>query len=717
MFWSAVGCVCVGLALGLAPAVFGQEAAPGSTAESSTTTYDQDFFAKYDVITVEDIMLRIPGVASILDAVATQASERGFGSGGDQILINGKRMAGKGQIVPTLRRMQVTNIELIDLIRGTSSDIDVQSEGVVINIVLKEGAGTGAGSWQFKTHLNDDGRLNFDGLVNYSDSWGRLDYIVSIGHELLPPRRFVAGDWHTRHRNERYFFPNGSVLEIRDQDFTRQHNKISLTTNLAYNFDNGDRLRVNGLFEPRKVIQDDTTNLTRFNAAGIEAFSATEKHQLHSGWVNRWEVGGDYVRAVGSDGTLDTLFIYSLTDNPVVEFRNQIVGTTTAEISRNLTSQLTTEGIIRSSYSWPLTKKQSVEIGAEAASNTLTQDINVFLDRDRNGQVEEVDIPTAHANVQELRGEVFAIHNWAITGDLSLESSLNTEFSKITNNYPFSPTAKYVFLKPRADLRYELSDAGQIRFKMERTVSQLQFANFVPGFDVVDSEIDAGNPDLRPEKTWTYEVGYQYRLPNRQGLLEGRVFYRDISDSIDKFVIRRETNGERISAIGNIGGARVAGGEVKAGIRLTWLGLPDVGIDARFLRNWSRVTDPFTGRGRNIKGLWDYELDLGFRHDVTDWGLSYGAKYSETSGDDIQSDIRVLRLFRRGPRLEAFAEKTIGAGLTLRVEGFGLMPKHNREFQDRTLYLRDVIDGAVLRTEHYVETRDRRLVVSLRGQF
>ncbi len=77
----------------------------------------------------------------------------------------------------------------------------------------------------------------------------------------------------------------------------------------------------------------------------------------------------------------------------------------------------------------------------------------------------------------------------------------------------------------------------------------------------------------------------------------------------------------------------------------------------------------------------------------------------------------MLRLFRRGPRLEAFAEKTIGAGLTLRVEGFGLMPKHNREFQDRTLYLRDVIDGAVLRTEHYVETRDRRLVVSLRGQF
>ncbi|MSO72307.1 MAG: TonB-dependent receptor [Rhodospirillaceae bacterium] len=103
-----------------------------------------------------------------------------------------------------------------------------------------------------------------------------------------------------------------------------------------------------------------------------------------------------------------------------------------------------------------------------------------------------------------MRGEAFANHNWTVTNDLTLESSLNFEFSKITNNYPFSPTAKYKFLKPRADLRYDLTDADQVRLKAERTISQLQFFNFVPSFDVVDNEIDAGNPDLKPEKALTF---------------------------------------------------------------------------------------------------------------------------------------------------------------------------------------------------------------------
>lgn len=711
-----------GAALGLALLVAGSAAALGAEPEaqapaSSSVSYAQDFFAKYDVTTAEDILRRIPGAAAILDAVAAQANERGFGSRGDQILINGKRMAGKGQIVPTLRRLQVANIERIDLVRGTSEAIDVQSEGVVINLILKEGAGIGAGSWQLDTRVTDHQRLNADGLINYSNSLGRLDYIFGFERNLLPPRGNVGGDWHNRDRDERYFFPSGTLSELRDQKFIRRHDKGIFTANLTYNFDNGDRARLNGLFEPRDVIEDDDTAVTRFDTAGRQTFSATEFHRRHSGWVMRWEVGGDYVRAVGADGTLNTLFIYSSSDNPVDEYRNQFVADKTLELSRNLTKQLTTEGILRSSYSWPVAKGQSLELGAELARNTLSQNIRVFFDLNRDGRVEEIAIPTARAEVKELRGEVFANYNWTIADGLSLESSLNTEFSKITNNYPFSLPAKTVFVKPRADLRYEISEADQIRLKVERTVSQLTFSNFVPVFDVVDSEIDAGNPDLKPEKVWGFEAGYQHRLPQRQGLLEGRVFYRAVSDHIDKFIIRTEPSGERVSAIGNIGAARVTGGEIKAGIRLGWLGLPDVGVDARFLRQWSRTTDAFTRRERSIKDFFDYELELGFRHDYRPWRLSYGVKYADSGGETVQSDIRVLRLFQRGPRLEAFTEKALPWGLTLRLEGYGLMPEHNREYQSRILYVVDAIDGRVSRMERFVERKDRRLVISLRGRF
>lgn len=721
--------VIVGLALSqsLAPPLWAAPAAEGragaspataesGTAASGTVSYGQDFFAQYDVTNAEEILRRIPGAASVLDSASPQNHERGFGSRGEQVLINGKRMAGKNQIQSTLRRLQVANIERVELIRGTEAEIDVQSEGLIVNIVLKEGVGTGAGSWQLDARFNDHGKFNVDGLVNYSNSLGSLDYIVGLERNLWVPRGFQGGDWSTRTREEFYFFPNGAVQEDRDQSFRRQHNKFILTANLAYNVDNGDRLRLNGLFEPRDVNEIDTTAITRFNAAGAPVLSATDFHERHSGWVMRWEVGGDYVRAIGN-GSLNTLLIYSSLYNPIDEFRNQAVGATVSEINRNLTTQLNTEAILRSSYSWPVTAGQTLELGGEGARNTLSQNFRPFFDLDRNGRVEEITIPTARAKVQELRGEAFANHNWTVTNDLTLESSLNFEFSKITNNYPFSPTANYKFLKPRADMRYDLTEADQVRLKAERTVSQLQFSNFVPSFDVIDNEIDAGNPDLKPEKALTFELAYQHRMPNRQGLLEGRAFYKDISDHIDKFIIRREVSGELVSATGNIGNARVIGAEVKAGIRLAWLGLPDVGIDARYLRQRSRATDPFTGRHRSLTAYWDDEVDFSLRHDVTAWGMSYGAKFTATEGQQTFSDARVLRVFERGSKLEAFVEKKLWAGLTGRVDAYGLMPNHNREYQSRILYTRDIIDGAISRTERYVEIRDRRFIVSLRGRF
>ena len=704
------------LAQGLVTAVGAVTPAPPEAADSGTTVYDQAFFAKYDVTTAEDILRRIPGVAAILDGVATQQQERGFGSGGDQILIDGKRMAGKNQILATLRRLQVENIASIQLIRGTSAALDVQSQGLLVNILLKDGASTGAGSWQLNTRFNDMGFLQPDGLVSYSNSWGPLDYIIGLERNLLPPRNLVGNDWHDRTRQEVYYFPNGTVQELRPQVINREHDKFIFTANLTYNLKNGDRARFNVLLEPRQPIESDITPLTLFNSAGTQTLTATDVHKRTSGWVNRWELGGDYEAVIGP-GTFSTLYIFNYVDNPTDEYRNRIIGTTLTEISRQLTNQLTTEGILRSSYTWPFAAKQTLELGVEGARNTLTQDLRVFFDLDNNGRVEEIPIPTAHAFVQELRGEAFANHNWDITGDLSLESSLNFEYSRITNNYPFSPPATYTFLKPRADLRYDLSSADQLRFKIERTASQLQFSNFVPTFDVVDSEIDAGNPALSPEKAWAFETAYQHRLPNRQGVLEGRVFYKAISDHIDKFMIRREANGDPVSATGTIGSAKVYGAEAKGAVKLGWLGFPEIGIDLRYLHQWSETTDPFTGRQRDVQSLWTDELDAVFRHDVPVWRLSYGATLKLTEGSQVFSDARVLRYFERGPRLEAFVEKSLPYALTLRIEGYGLMPKHNREYQQRILYVNDAGNGIISRAERFTEIRDRRFVVSLRGRF
>jgi hypothetical protein len=690
-------------------------------AAGSTQVYDRAYFERYDTVTAEDMVRRVPGTSSILDALNANNDDeqRGFGSSGDQILLNGKRFAGKGQILAALKRIQSANVQRIELIRGNTAEANVQSEGLMINVVLEEGVSTGSGSWQAAFRFNDDDVYDGDGLLSYSDSIGSLDYIVSV-------RRDAWNNgypyWRELTKTERYFYPNGALRELRSDRSRYIQNQYTLTTDLTYNFENGNVLRLNGSVQPRRADDDSDIAITRYSPTGAVTQNATEVIRGDQGWQNQWEIGGDYEAVIGRS-RLNVLFIHSYERDPNDEYRNFLFGNTVTELNRNIRVPVNIESIVRPTVAFPLAAGQTLEIGGEAARNVLRQSLRPFFDRDGDGRVEEIAIPTGNARVQEIRGEAFANHTWQITPALSLNSSIIVEMSRISNNFPASEKHTYIYPKPRVDLRYDLTPADQLRFKIDRKVGQLDFELFVPQYDLVDNEIDEGNPGIRPERQWEFEAGYQRQLPGDQGLFEARVFYNHIEDHIGYFLFRVEPDGTRVSAQGNIGKAKHYGAEAKASVRMTALGLPDITIDARYLRQRAEGTDPFLGGTHRIgetqaaDDVWDHELQLGFRHDVTAWGFTYGVNYQEFGGDRLFSDIRVYRWSGAGPRLDAFVEKTLTGSLTLRVEGYGLMPQRTREFQRRIVYSNDVIAGTISRTENYVTEWDRMFMISLRGTF
>lgn len=148
--------------------------APASAAEDSATTqvYDRAYFERYDVVTAEDMVRRVPGTGPILDGLENQQQQRGFGSAGDQVLLNGKRFAGKGQTLSALKRIQGANVARIEMIRGNDADASVQSEGAITS--------SGSGSWNVALKPTDYDVVDADGGVSYSNSAGALDYIVAI---------------------------------------------------------------------------------------------------------------------------------------------------------------------------------------------------------------------------------------------------------------------------------------------------------------------------------------------------------------------------------------------------------------------------------------------------------------------------------------------------------------------------------------------------------
>jgi len=683
-------------------------------AASGRIVYDQAYFAEYQVQNAQDMLRRVPGVDAILSDLGENSQERGFGSGGDQILLNGRRFPGKSNdLSKTLARLRAHSIARIELIRGASSDIDVQSTGVVVNIVLAEGASLGGGgTFELALRGNDEGSLGVDGLVSYAGSTGNLGFNIGLERNLWGPDSENGERWTNRIREEVRRYPDGVVESLRPQLWDREHDKRTVTAGLTYDFAGGARAQLNGFYETVDIVEVNRTDVTRFDRLGVEVDSVVEQHTQSDGLIRTLELGGEFTTALWGGG-LTVLLLGNSQKQPTLDDRIRIVEGELREVSRTTTVAERTEYIARTEYRLSLSDEISLNVGGEGSYNKLQQDLVTAVDLNDDGTVEPVTIPTGDARVKELRGEAFGELRWAPSTIASLSASLNFEASDLTSNSPFNPGRKLSFWKPRIDARYNLSSAGQLRLLAEKQVSQLDFDNFVPSYDVLDDRIEAGNPGLLPEQVLNFELGYEHRLPNDVGVLEGMVFYQDISDAIDYVPLQQGS--VLVSAQGNLGDAWMYGAEITASLRLVPLGLRDAILTVSGELNESSVTDPFTGEPRRLRDDEVYEFSIGYRHDVSAINFSYGFDYENRGADSIESELFSRDLVRDGPLLSLFAEQRLTQSLTLRGDVQNLLGSN--QYRTREIFAINQIDGVVRRLDGYRETRDVRYAIALKGTF
>jgi len=173
------------------------------------------------------------------------------------------------------------------------------------------------------------------------------------------------------------------------------------------------------------------------------------------------------------------------------------------------------------------------------------------------------------------------------------------------------------------------------------------------------------------------------------------------------------------SAFGNVPSAERYGLEARMSLRLAFVGLQDAVLSLRGLRQWSELEDPFTGRIRRLRDDRRYSYDLGFRHDLTGWRVSYGFDWKSIGVANINSDLLFLEYFEVDPTLEVFVERRLPRNLTLRLELQNLTHSHER----RSRYLYTAAANALglvqspRRVDYFEERRDIRAAVRLRGRF
>ncbi|MCB1672819.1 MAG: TonB-dependent receptor, partial [Pseudomonadales bacterium] len=676
VYHSCAAAVLLAIA-GIAPSSVGQEA----SGDDSTIVYPAEYFAEYAPITAQDMLDRIPGQGQASGSPGggrggppgggnPSSGGRGLGAGGgNELLVNGKRTAGKSnQTSDLLRRISASQVREIQIIRGTSGDLDVRGSSQVVNIVLFEELPTNTIAYQASLDHYKDNALKPGGRLSLSGQNGPITYQLSGSAEYrynpaVTKEKSILGN----------LAPNDLVREERTSDFYRRE----ISANLAYELNDRSSVRVNALYgkndNPTDVMRYTTDLTTTPNGFTIESEERPNNE-------DNWEIGGDYELDFANGSRFKILAIANESDS--LSKRVRYLWQDDFSQQKNLflsTDAVTQERIVRSSFTFDLFENQSVEFGLERAQTILDSKLSLGLltsgtPSDSVGGLVPQRVSNANSTVEEIRYEPFLIHNWTINPRMTLESTLLYEVSEITQTGDVHNQRDFDFIKPKLDFRFDVTPTWQLRGTVEKVVDQLSFSDFVASNDEQDNDANtmAGNAQLRQQWSWRYTFNSEYRLPNDVGVLNAEFFYFDQRDVIERMDASPNEN-TLVSVNGNIGNGWEYGTNLSASMRMAMIGLPNVLFTYTLNLQDSEITDPFLGIKRRFQNYQRGRNTYVFRQDLPEWRMNWGMQIFDRIDNGMSRyDIDDKETYNGDPRVNLFVEYVSNMGITYRFDGGAL---------------------------------------------
>ena len=541
----------------------------------------------------------------------------------------------------------------------------MRGSGQVVNVVLFEQFTSSTMQYEVRAERTSDTTVSPSASLSYSGQRGGLNYQLSARTSdtyflSLSKENSVLGD----------FSPNDLIRE----DQTTDGSISSLSTNLNYELNSNSSVRFNLKF----MEGDGVTNLFRrtTDLKVIPNAVFLQREESPSD-VENWEIGGDYEYNNARGDRFKILFISNAFTRSNIRERWDLGDDNTETKNLFLDSSSTTrERIVRGSYTFDIFSGQDIEFGAERAQTILDSNLALGVEdstgipsADHGGLV-PVLVSNANSTVEEIRYEPFVIHNWIINPRMSLETSLLYELSEIIQSGDVSKKRDFDFVKPKMDFRYDLTPTLQLRGTIEKIVQQLSFRDFVASTDSrdEDSNVQAGNANLRQEWFWNYEFNTELRLPNDVGVLSGRIFYEDWHDKIERVDVSPSED-DLQSASGNIGDGTKYGIDLRGSIRMRMINMPNLLVTGNISAEDSKITDPFLGIERRFQFSYRGQTNLGFRHDIPSWNLNYGVNWNNRwDGNRKRYDIDDIELSAGDPFWSTFVEWRGFNNMTFRLD-------------------------------------------------
>ncbi|WP_240606374.1 TonB-dependent receptor domain-containing protein [Phenylobacterium kunshanense] len=602
---TAISATCAMAQPSAAPAAKGQAAPPtvgevrieGAPPPVRTSIDRQSYSVANDLQTsagsISDALRNVPSLE-----VDVQGNVALRGDTNVTILIDGKPsgMFQGDTRAQALQNLPADQIDRVEVITNPSAAFDPNGSGGIINLVTKKTRKAGANG-SVRANVGSQGRQNGGVSASYRDGKLTLSGDASLRHDSIKQT-------YTREREATD--PAGGTIRSLQQGTGRGRvNVQNLRGGLDYDITDDDRVSLelrytNVDFADRSFEAFDQVSGAGIVTRGYDRLgSASQERPTLAGTLRYRHVFGDDHQLdidLGRERNRtaferDSAYVDRIPAGPgFYEAQDQVnlFWKTTAKVE----------------YTRPMGEGHKLKLGY-----SLDADDNDYDTLGVRGPNEATATPNAQlSNSYRFDQQVHALYGTYERpfGKLTALAGLRLEAVTIDiNSVTQAITARNddVSVYPSLHLNYELTEAQKLTASYSRRIQRPQPTDYNPFRRYQDQQnFSSGNPDLKPQQTDSFELGYQYR--KNGAIYQATFYYRDIRDAVNN-VTRDIGDGVFLVTQANIGESRSAGAEVVANGKLfpqlSYNISGNVGwtqIDAAGLGFGSRQRDAFTASGR-----------------------------------------------------------------------------------------------------------------------
>jgi outer membrane receptor protein involved in Fe transport len=555
-----------------------------------------------------DVLKRVPMLSVDLDG---NVSLRG--SSNVTVLVNNKPstiMA--SSIADALKQIPADEIKSVEVITSPSAKYDAEGTGGIINIITKKNSLQGAtlninaGAGLRGSNLGLNGNLR-TGKMGFSlGGFGRSMYNIDGSFENSQLTKDLEN--------------NNEYLNLQSAD-TRSNGLFgNYTLGWDYDIDKKNSLAASVRFGARNHNGYQDNLLTETYANDVFT-SSTVRNVETNDLSNTVDVNLTYTHLYEKPQKEFSLMALYSKNNRNNDFDNLTIEENGASISKgyiNLNDSYNQEITIQADFQTPLGKNQMFELGGKDIMRKAFSDFTYLDDLDGDGLYVQSDAPMLTNNLNYDQNIVagYLSYTLALPKGYTLKAGSRYEYTTIQ---AYSKTEEnidipsYGVLVPSVNFSKKLK-AGMVKLAYNRRIQRpsIQFLN--PNVQSSNQiNISAGNPELDPEYTNNYELGYSTFIKGTS--LNFTSFVRNTTGSIQRVRQTTEIEGQILTTFENIGTENAYGMNIFANVNIGKLSLNGGGdfYYAVLDNNIDAHNEGFVVSGRlfgsyNIKNGWGLQF-------------------------------------------------------------------------------------------------------------